>query len=204
VKFLVASGAKVGAEAMDGITPLHFACQKAHLETARALVAAGANPKGLTHKGENALHMAARGGSLEVVRAVLRRKVDPLHKSKRGERASDVARGDEKDEIREALAAAEEEKRAHLEATAEGRAAVAEEGEGGGPSIGPEIGPAIGPSIGPAIGPAIGPPAKPSQSRAGKRPIAEAANAPADALAAANGAKKKKAPILSFGDEDDE
>lgn len=196
MKFLVASGAKVGAEAMDGITPLHFACQKARLETARALVAAGANPKGLTHKGENALHMAARGGSLEVVRAVLRRKVDPLHKSKRGERASDVARGDEKDEIREALAAAEEEKRAHLEATAEGRAAVAEEGEGGGPSIGP--------SIGPAIGPAIGPPAKPSQSRAGKRPIAEAANAPADALAAANGAKKKKAPILSFGDEDDE
>ena len=132
MKFLVASGAKVGAEAMDGITPLHFACQKARLETARALVAAGANPKGLTHKGENALHMAARGGSLEVVRAVLRRKVDPLHKSKRGERASDVARGDEKDEIREALAAAEEEKRAHLEATAEGRAAVAEEGEGGG------------------------------------------------------------------------
>ena len=196
MKFLVASGAKVGAEAMDGITPLHFACQKARLETARALVAAGANPKGLTHKGENALHMAARGGSLEVVRAVLRRKVDPLHKSKRGERASDVARGDEKDEIREVLAAAEEEKRAHLEATAEGRAAVAEEGEGGGPSIGP--------SIGPAIGPAIGPPAKPSQSRAGKRPIAEAANAPADALAAANGAKKKKAPILSFGDEDDE
>ena len=192
MKFLVASGAKVGAEAMDGITPLHFACQKARLETARALVAAGANPKGLTHKGENALHMAARGGSLEVVRAVLRRKVDPLHKSKRGERASDVARGDEKDEIREVLAAAEEEKRAHLEATAEGRAAVAEEGEGGGPSIGP------------AIGPAIGPPAKPSQSRAGKRPIAEAANAPADALAAANGAKKKKAPILSFGDEDDE
>ena len=33
----MASGAKVGAEAMDGITPLHFACQKAHLETARAL-----------------------------------------------------------------------------------------------------------------------------------------------------------------------
>ena len=176
----MASGAKVGAEAMDGITPLHFACQKAHLETARALVAAGANPKGLTHKGENALHMAARGGSLEVVQAVLRRKVDPLHKNKRGERASDVARGDAKDAIREALVAAEEEKTAHLEATAEGRAAVAEEA--------------------PSIGPSIGPPAKPA-ARAGKRPIAEVADAPADALAAA---KKQKAPILSFGDEDDE
>ena len=42
--------------------------------------------------------------------------------------------------------------------------------------------------------------AKPA-ARAGKRPVAEVADAPADALAAA---KKQKAPILSFGDEDDE
>jgi ankyrin repeat protein len=32
-------------EAMDGISPLHFACQKGHLDTARELINSGANPK---------------------------------------------------------------------------------------------------------------------------------------------------------------
>ena len=45
VKFLTASGAKLSVEAMDGISPLHFACQKGHFETARELINSGANPK---------------------------------------------------------------------------------------------------------------------------------------------------------------
>lgn len=45
VKFLVASGAKLSMEAMDGISPLHFACQRGHLDIARELINSGANPK---------------------------------------------------------------------------------------------------------------------------------------------------------------
>jgi ankyrin repeat protein len=45
--------------AVDGISPLHFACQKGHFDTAKELLAAGANPKALTYKAENALHFAA-------------------------------------------------------------------------------------------------------------------------------------------------
>ena len=98
-----------------------------------------------------------------------------------------------------------------------------------GPSIGPPGRPDIGPSIGPpaappttgtepSLGPsgteeedapAIGPPARdrPAGIRE-KREIAEVEDAPDDALAAANTggpskkAKKAKAPVLSFGDDD--
>ena len=187
VKFLVASGAKPTSEAMDGITPLHFACQKGHLESARALIAAGANPKALTHKGENSLHMACKSGSLETVTAILRKKVDPLHRNKKGERASDVARGEQCEQIKHAVLAAAKEKTEHLAATNEGR--------GGGLEV-DGIGPSIGPSIRPSIGPSIGPP------KQTKRQIADVENAPSDALAAA-GKKTKNNPVLSFGDEDE-
>ena len=90
-----------------------------------------------------------------------------------------------------------------------------------GPSIGPPAAPeATGtePSLGPsgteeedapAIGPPVGPPARdrPAGIRE-KREIAEVEDAPDDALAAANTggpskkAKKAKAPVLSFGDDD--
>ena len=226
VKFLVASGAKVSAEAQDGITPLHMACSKGQLDVARELmIRLGANPKGLNHKGENALHMAAQSGSLKLVEAILRRQVNPLHRSKRGKRASDMAKGDDADAIRAALVAAEERQEAHLERTAAGRGEAAGEGVIG-PSVGPSVGPSAGPSVqaGPAqaaagededredeaaavIGPAMPPPGRLRE----KREIAEVEDAPADALAAANdgGARPKKkgkkaagGPILSFGDDD--
>ena len=98
-------------------------------------------------------------------------------------------------------------------------------GPPGRPDIGPSIGPPAAPeatgtepSLGPsgteeedapAIGPPVGPPARdrPAGIRE-KREIAEVEDAPDDALAAANTggpskkAKKAKAPVLSFGDDD--
>ena len=98
-------------------------------------------------------------------------------------------------------------------------------GPPGRPDIGPPIGPPAAPeatgtepSLGPsgteeedapAIGPPVGPPARdrPAGIRE-KREIAEVEDAPDDALAAANTggpskkAKKAKAPVLSFGDDD--
>ena len=98
-------------------------------------------------------------------------------------------------------------------------------GPPGRPDIGPSIGsPAVPPTTGtepslgpsgteeedaPAIGPPVGPPARdrPTGIRE-KREIAEVEDAPDDALAAANTggpskkAKKAKAPVLSFGDDD--
>ncbi len=98
-------------------------------------------------------------------------------------------------------------------------------GPPGRPDIGPSIGPPAAPEAtgtepssgpsgteeedAPAIGPPVGPPARdrPAGIRE-KREIAEVEDAPDDALAAANTggpskkAKKAKAPVLSFGDDD--
>lgn len=207
VKFLVASGAKVSAEAQDGITPLHMACSKGQLDVARELmIRLGANPKGLNHKGENALHLAAQSGSLKLVEAILRRQVNPLHRSKRGKRASEMAKGDDADAIRSALVAAEERQEAHLERTAAGRGEAAGEGD-----IGPSAGSAGEDEDGEAAVTVIGPAMPPPGRLREKREIAEVEDAPADALAAANdgGARPKKkgkkaagGPILSFGDDD--
>ena len=211
VKFLVASGAKVSAEAQDGITPLHMACSKGQLDVARELmIRLGANPKGLNHKGENALHLAAQSGSLKLVEAILRRQVNPLHRSKRGKRASEMAKGDDADAIRSALVAAEERQEAHLERTAAGRGEAAGEGDIG-PSVGPSAGSAGEDEDGEAAVTVIGPAMPPPGRLREKREIAEVEDAPADALAAANdgGARPKKkgkkaagGPILSFGDDD--
>ena len=92
IKFLVASGAKLSVEAIDGISPLHFACQKGHWDAARELVNSGANPKALTYKKENALHFAAGAGNKRLVEMLLKRRTNPMQRNKKGKRPSEVAK----------------------------------------------------------------------------------------------------------------
>ena len=147
---------------MDGIAPLHFACQKGHWEVARELINLGANQKALNYKGENALHFAAQSGNQRLVEMLLRKQVNPCHRSKRGKLPSECAKDDIVRTILEAAAAAKE---AHIASTqagiAEAKAAQGEDEENDDEGRG-EIGPAIGPPTRPDTDPSIGPPARPT------------------------------------------
>lgn len=182
VELLCAQGARVAAEAVDGVTAFHFACMKGNTAVAKALVERGANAKGMTYKSENALHLAAPTGDLSLIAFLIRKKVNPCAVSKKGRSVLQCLKDDASAEVREAIEKAVRDVEESARRTADGVAAAATEDDGDGndhvgdigPSIRPSIGPAMPPSIGPAMPPSagsIGPAARPQVGRVNKDAI---------------------------------
>ena len=95
MRLLLAAGALAAVEAVDGMTALHFACQKGHLDCARALLSAGARAQCRTAKGATPLHYAVAlppGPACErLVQLLLRKKADPLAQNKQGKTPLELA-----------------------------------------------------------------------------------------------------------------
>ena len=120
---------------------LHFACQKGHVDAARALLAGGAKVTCKTSKGATPLHHAAQSGAcsascasrvprltacagcVRLVEILLRKRADPRAQNKQGKTPADVATGEAKPLLERKLAEAA----ASAEAADGGEAAGAEE-----------------------------------------------------------------------------
>ena len=72
VRALLDQGADVQTAHTDGMTALHWAAQRGHVEMAEVLIYAGANLDAVTRIGHHTpLHVASRSGHAEVVRVLL-------------------------------------------------------------------------------------------------------------------------------------
>ncbi len=87
VRLLVAAGADVNAESVDGVTPmLNAAClpKAAGYKTALFLIESGADVSARDKGGADALHYAVAGGSLGLVKLLIERGIDPNRTDKQG------------------------------------------------------------------------------------------------------------------------
>lgn len=76
VKLLIELGADVNSSHVDGITPLHYACQEGQLEVAEYLVTSGAHVSALCDKGFSILIHAVKSRSLPMVSWALEQGCD--------------------------------------------------------------------------------------------------------------------------------
>ena len=85
IRTLLERGADVNGSQGDGMTALHWAAERGHVEMTRTLLFAGAFPDASTRNGQyTPLHLAARAGWAEVVRALLEGGADPELRSTTG------------------------------------------------------------------------------------------------------------------------
>ena len=71
VRELIAAGANVNQQDIDGWTPLHLAAYNGHQAVVQALIAAGADVNQQDNDGRTPLHRAACYGHQEVVQALI-------------------------------------------------------------------------------------------------------------------------------------
>lgn len=100
VSALLAAGAKVNRQTMDGWTPLHSACRWSRVAVASLLLKHGAELNGQTKGGLTPLHLAASQSSsfkadsaLTLELLLSQRQLKLGLRSSGGETASEVARG---------------------------------------------------------------------------------------------------------------
>eukprot|EP00271_Cylindrocystis_brebissonii_P000165 TRINITY_DN10216_c0_g1_i2.p1 TRINITY_DN10216_c0_g1~~TRINITY_DN10216_c0_g1_i2.p1 ORF type:complete len:204 (+),score=56.75 TRINITY_DN10216_c0_g1_i2:341-952(+) len=137
VQFLCENSATVGAVASDGMTALHFACQKGHLEAVRVLLAAGAKVTAVTRKGMSPLHFAVQNGTLAVVKVMARKGPQMLTEAdKKGQLPLNLAKNDEVkcllDEVRQEAANAKKRSREEAEGGKKGKVKKGDDDEGKG------------------------------------------------------------------------
>jgi ankyrin repeat protein len=77
IRALLKQRANVNAPQADGMTALHWAARRDHLETARDLVEAGANVRATNHYGVTPLSLACQNGSTSMVGLLLEHGADP-------------------------------------------------------------------------------------------------------------------------------
>ena len=58
----------------DGVTPLHHASQKGHLDVVYLLTEYGGDPQVTNHEGVTPLHAASMGGHVDVVKYLIENK----------------------------------------------------------------------------------------------------------------------------------
>ena len=168
------------ADARVAAAALHFACQKGHVDAARALLAGGGKVTCRTSKGATPLHFAAQSGCVRLVEILLRKRADVRAQNKQGKTPVDVATGEAK--------ALLERKLAEVAATAEAEPGAA----GGDEAAEAEPSPAEAEAV--AGGAAV---AEPTAAGSKRGSVAEAADAPADA-------KRPKVPLTFFDGEEAE
>ena len=126
--------AGVSVDAADpegGITALHGAAGKGHVDIVRMLLDANANVNKPRKDGTTALHYAAAGGHLDVVKLLLQRGAQALHCRNDGKTATDLAQNAA---VRSALSAGSGPRSAASSAAAGGNNNKAQKGRGEGVS----------------------------------------------------------------------
>lgn len=84
-------GIEVHAKDKDGLTPLHWAANRGHIEDIKALVEAGAEVQAKDRDGVTPLHSAAKRGHAEAIMALVEAGAEVHAKDKDGNRPIDLA-----------------------------------------------------------------------------------------------------------------
>lgn len=95
VKEILKRGANVQAADREGITPLHIAAMRHHVDVVRLLIDAGADVNAKDKFGNNVIYRATfeANGRVEVIEELLKAGADPTEKNHYGMSAVDLALG---------------------------------------------------------------------------------------------------------------